>query len=402
MNPSSKTQVLIVGAGPSGLTAGAALSRLGVKVRVVEKLAAASPQSKALAVQAGTLECLAQVLGEDLPRQLMEAGVRVKRFNLNIQNQPSLAVDLSLIPSPYNFILTLAQCETERILEKKLNSFSVSVERSTELIDFKDSGDLVLSRLRRADGTMEEVVSDFVLGCDGAHSVIRHQLNIPFEGKPYEGHFILADVKVRWSLPNDQVQIFIGDQGGIAAFPLPEENRFRFILIPQTPAPDSLDISLEELKETVSRLSPLPIEITQSFWMSRFRVSHRRADIFQKGRLFLAGDAAHIHSPVGGQGMNTGIQDAVNLSYKIAEVLLKGAPLERLKQYEAERLPVAKSLLFVTDLATRFLLLGEYPFLKKLALRWLPRIGQSRWLQKRLAMGVSQVQTARREIKSRK
>jgi len=209
-------------------------------------------------------------------------------------------------------------------------------------------------------------------------------------------------VKVQWSLPKDQVQIFMGGKGVAAAFPLREENRFRFILVRKTEVPsDTLDVSLEELKEGLALLCPLSIQITESFWMSRFRVSHRRAESFQKGRLFLVGDAAHIHSPVGGQGMNTGIQDAVNLSYKIAEVVSKGADLSLLKKYGEEREPVAKSLLFVTDQATRLMVLGQYPWLQKLVFWFLPSLGQSRWLQKRLALGISQVQIARREIKNR-
>jgi 3-(3-hydroxy-phenyl)propionate hydroxylase len=398
----SKTQVLIVGAGPSGLTAGAALSRLGIQVRVVDKNPAASTQSKALGVQAGTLECLGQVFGEDLPRQLVEAGVKVQKLNLNIENRPPLTVDLSLIPSGYDFLLTLAQSETERILEQELNSFSARVERSTELIETKDLGDSVLSRLRHADGSIEEVSSDLVLGCDGAHSVVRHQLNIPFEGSPYAGNFILADVKVRWDKPHDEINIFVGSNGVAAAFPLPEENRYRFIVTPKTEPPaGTMDISPEEFKQDLSMICPVPLEITQSFWLTRFRVSHRRAEAFQKGRLFLAGDAAHIHSPIGGQGMNTGIQDAVNLCDKIAQVLLKGAPIDLLKKYEEERLPVARSLLFATDQATRLILLGKHPFLRKVFFWLVPRIGKSRWLQKKLVKGISQVEIVRREMKGR-
>jgi 3-(3-hydroxy-phenyl)propionate hydroxylase len=402
MNSPSQTQVLIIGAGPSGLTAGAVLSRLGLKVRVIDKTPAASTQSKALGVQAGTLECLEQVFGDELPRQMIEAGVKVRQLNLNIENRPSVAVDLSIIPGRYNFLLTLPQSETERILEQKLNSFSVQVERSTELLESKDQGKTVLSQLRRADGTVEDVVSDFALGCDGAHSVIRHQLNIPFQGNPYVGNFILADVKVQWNLPQDQVHIFTGAKGVTAAFPLQEKNRFRFILVPKIEAPsDTLDISLEELKKNLSFLCPLPLQIIQSFWMSRFRVSHRRAETFQKGRLFLVGDAAHIHSPIGGQGMNTGIQDAVNLGYKIAKVLSQGAPLGLLEKYGEEREPVAKSILFATDRATRLMILGQYPLLRRLVFLFLPILGKSLWLQKKLAMGISQVQIARKEIKSR-
>ena len=402
MAPPSQIQVLVVGAGPSGLTAGATLSRLGVKARVIEKAPTPSTQSKALGVQSGTLECLEQIFGGDLPRQLIEAGVKVWQLNLNIENRPSLAVDLSLVPSRYDFLLTLAQSETERILEKELNSYSVQVERSTALLETKDQGDSVLSRLRHADGTVEEAVSDFVLGCDGAHSLVRHQLGIPFKGSAYEGNFILADVKVRWNLPQDQIQIFVGSKGVTAAFPLPEENRFRFILVPKREAPvGTFDISLEELKETITFLCPMPIEIIQSFWMSRFRVSHRRAEAFQKGRLFLVGDAAHIHSPVGGQGMNTGIQDAVNLSHKIGGVLLRRKPLGLLEKYGEEREPVAKSLLFATDQATKLMILGDYPLARRLLFRFLPHLGKNLWLQKRLTAGISQVRIARREIKSR-
>jgi 3-(3-hydroxy-phenyl)propionate hydroxylase len=398
----SQTEVLVVGAGPTGLTAAAALNRWGVKVRVIDKAPAASDQSKALGVQPGTLECLEDVFGPELPHKMIEAGLPVKAFHLNIQDQPRLDIDTSVIPSAYNFILILEQNKTERLLAEVLNAQSILIERSSELVETREEGNGVLSRVRRIDGTEETIRSQWVLGCDGAHSVVRHQAGIDFEGKPYSADFILGDVRLEWPCPDGEIQIYLGPKGVAAAFPIKGDRRFRFILIPRENRPSELtEISPEEFASAAQSLCPLPLKIIESIWVTRFRVHHRRAERFQKGRLFLLGDAAHIHSPIGGQGMNTGIQDAVNLSFKMARVLRQGAPPEFLGEYERERIPVAASILKNTDRATRTVLLGENPIAQKIAFYLAPRLGRFPFIQKKMLRGISQIDVARREIKRR-
>jgi 3-(3-hydroxy-phenyl)propionate hydroxylase len=399
----SETEVLVVGAGPTGLTAAAALSRWGVKVRVIDKAPTASDQSKALGVQPGTLECLEDVFGPELPKKMIQEGFPVKAFHLRVEGQRPLDIHTGVIPSDYNFILVLEQNKTERLLTEVLNGQSIQVERSCELLETREEGDGVVSRFRSGNGTEEMIRSQFVLGCDGAHSVVRHQAGIEFQGKPYSADFILGDIRLQWACPDGEIQIFLGSRGVAAAFPIKGGHRFRFILIPKekTPAP-SPAISPEEFARLAQGLCPLPLKILESLWLTRFRVHHRRAQRFQKGRLFLLGDAAHIHSPIGGQGMNTGIQDAVNLSFKIGRVLRRGAPLKLLNEYETERVPVADFVLKNTDAATRTVLLGENPFLQKIAFYLAPRLGRMTFLQKKILRSVSQIEVARREIAGRR
>jgi len=400
---SVETEVLVVGAGPTGLTAAAALSRWGVKVRVIDKAPAASDQSKALGVQPGILECLEDVFGDELPKKMIQEGFPVKAFHLRVEGQRPLDIDTSVIPSVYNFILVLEQNKTERLLTEVLSGESIQVERSCELLETREEGDGHLSRFRSGDGTEHRIRSQFVLGCDGAHSVVRHQAGIDFQGKPYSADFILGDTRLEWPCPDGEIQIFLGSRGVAAAFPIKGDHRFRFILIPKEKIPvESSAISREEFGRIAQGLCPLPFKILETLWLTRFRVHHRRAKRFQKGRLFLLGDAAHIHSPIGGQGMNTGIQDAVNLSFKIARVLRQGAPLEILNEYEIERVPVADSILKNTDAATRTILLGEKPYLQKIAFYLAPRWGRFAFLQKKILRGVSQIDVARREINQRR
>ncbi|MGH7738918.1 MAG: FAD-dependent monooxygenase [bacterium] len=397
-----ETEVLVVGAGPTGMAAAAALNRWGVKTRVIDNAAAASNHSKALAVQAGTLECLEDLLGPQLPQAMVTRGLPVKVLHLNIEGQRPLRVETSTIPSSHPYILVLEQSWTERLLAEHLAEKSVLIERSTELLKTQDHGEWVSSLIRKADGSEETVRSLFVLGCDGAHSVVRRQAGIEFKGNPYEGDFILGDVRLDWPLPDGEVQIFIGRKGALAAFPIQGDRRFRLILVPkEKKSVESLDISPEEFVETARALCPEALTILESIWLTRFRVHHRRAETFQKGRLFLLGDAAHIHSPLGGQGMNTGIQDAVNLAFKVARVLRHDAPLDFLSRYQAERLPVAEALLRNTDAATRTLLLGGNPFLRALVFRLAPRLGRLGFLRAKIIRGVSQIDIARREIKER-
>jgi 3-(3-hydroxy-phenyl)propionate hydroxylase len=399
----SETEVLVVGAGPTGLTAAAALSHWGVKVRVIDKAPAPSGQSKALGVQAGTLECLRDVFGPELPEKMIREGFPVKTLHLRVAGQRPLDIDTSVIPSIYNFVLVLEQSKTEGLLTEVLTDQSLKVERSCELLETREEGDGVVSRFRSGDGREEMIRSQFVLGCDGAHSLVRHQAGIDFQGKPYSADFILGDVRLEWPCPDGEIQIYLGNQGVAAAFPIKGDHRFRFILIPKEKTRvGSPAISPEEFARTAQALCPLPLKIVESLWLARFRVHHRRARRFRKGRLFLLGDAAHIHSPVGGQGMNTGIQDAVNLSFKISRVLRQGAPPELLNQYEVERVPVADSILKNTDKATRTVLLGANPISQKIAFYLAPRLGRFSFLQKKILRSVSQIEVARREIEGRR
>ncbi len=398
MNP----QVLIVGAGPTGLTAALALAKLGVRVRIVDKNSSRSDKSKALGVQAGTLECLAKAIDKTIADQMIASGLPAREAWIHLNEAAPIRVDLSTIPSPYNFILILAQSETERILEEQLARLSVQVERQTELVKLEETGDSVTSVLKNSGGRSETVTSSFVVGCDGSHSIVRQQTGIPFHGAMYTGDFILGDVTIDWPWPYDSIQTFVSKCGVIASFPMKGDRKYRLILIPKeniSVASDKPEIPLTEFNSILKFLSQGQIRATDATWLTRFRVHHRMVENFQKGRIFLAGDAAHIHSPAGGQGMNTGVQDALNLAHKLKRFLDGKIPIEHLATYERERLPVAKNVVRGTDFVFKMALLPETTAVRLIRGRLLPKIVRSSFIQRRVALAISEVNVARREMR---
>ena len=397
---SRQTQVLVVGAGPTGLTAAIMLARLGIRVRIVDKNAGRSMQSKALGVQAGTLECLARAIAPDIAREMIEAGRPVSEAWFHFDDHSPVRIDLGTIPSAYNFILVLPQSETERILERQLNQLSVQVERGIELVGLTEEGQQIVSALKDADGKVSSLQTSFVIGCDGAHSMVRHQAEIGFHGGSYTGDFILGDVGIDWRWPLDSIRTFISERGVVASFPMKGERQYRLILIQRDAAATTADpdLSLDTFNSILQRLSQGQIQATDATWLARFRVHHRMVERFGKGRIFLAGDAAHIHSPAGGQGMNTGIQDALNLAFKLERVLAGKASVDSLAAYDRERRPVARNVVRGTDIVFKLALLPDNLLVSTLRGTLLPTIAGSRFVQRRIVRTVSEVGIARREM----
>jgi 2-polyprenyl-6-methoxyphenol hydroxylase-like FAD-dependent oxidoreductase len=395
----SSPEILIVGAGPTGLAAAALLSKLGVQTRIIDKNSGRSTQSKALGVQAGTLECVEAALGKEWADRMVQKGRPVLQGWLHLNEKEPLHLNLSTIPSQHNYILILAQSETEKILEDCVNAHGLQVERQTELLETTEDGIHAISKVRLPSGEIETVKSKFVLGADGAHSLVRKTIGTDFAGGEYDGDFILGDVILEWPWPYECIRIFILDKGIIAAFPLPGERHYRLILIPHSKENsaklNSRDINLEEFKTVVNELSTGKIKVESSTWLTRFSVHHRRVKHFSRGPFFLAGDAAHIHSPAGGQGMNTGIQDAFNLAFKLKKVLVGEAPTSTLSNYEAERAPIAKNVLRGTDIAFNLALSPNASILRNFAL---PFLVNTPWIQHQVVTALSEVRVARKEI----
>jgi 3-(3-hydroxy-phenyl)propionate hydroxylase len=402
MSANEQTEVLVVGAGPTGLTLAAALARLGVRTRVIDRGACRTDKSKAIGVQAGSLEALGDFFGDALSAKMVAAGFSARGFFAEFGQRKSLRIDLSQIPSRFNYILILPQSYTEQYLEEELASSDVAVEWRKELLTLSQGDSNVTARLQNAAGQAEVFTCDYVVGCDGAHSTVRHQVGIPFAGSAYEGNFVLGDVVLRWPWPYDAGRAFVSERGIVAFFPMPgEQGAYRLIMAEKGAAETaSPDVSQEEFRALLARLVETPIEISRFVWLTRFRLHHRIASRFASGRVFLAGDAAHIHSPVGGQGMNTGILEALNLASKLAAVLRHGAPRAVLDRYELERLPIARRILRGTDIGFQFAL-SSNPIMAGLRPILLPRILGTRWIQRRLATAISQVSVARREIRER-
>jgi 2-polyprenyl-6-methoxyphenol hydroxylase-like FAD-dependent oxidoreductase len=344
-------EVLVVGAGPVGLTMAAEFARHGQRCRIIDRLDAPSGFCKAIGVTPRTLEVWDDM---GIAQPMIDAGLWLEGLRMIIPGQPPNDVISDLSDLPYGN-LGIPQYETERILAEHLGRIGVDVERGVALNGLSDDGRRVHVELGHAGGRIERAQFRYVVGCDGAHSVVRKAAGIGFPGDQFPVEFMLGDVVIDWDVPRGFAVFAIrpnedGPPDFFVAIPLPERKRYRVsMLAPREPAEadDAHGIlserpgpSLDELQAVADRLLPAVPQISDLRWSSLFRISMRLADEYRAGNAFIAGDAAHIHPPTGGQGMNTGIQDAYNLAWKMA-LVLRGAAAERLlDSYEAERRPV--------------------------------------------------------------
>lgn len=342
-------RVLIVGAGPTGLVLALWLARLQVPVRLIDRAKEPGVASRALAVQARTLELYGQV---DLAQTLVDRGHRVRAVNFWVAGKrraSGVLGGLGAAPSPFPFVLVLPQDEHERLLIDRLAALGVAVERGCELVSFEQSCGGVRARLKRSDGVIETFEAAYIAGCDGAHSAVRRTLDIGFGGGTYEHLLYVADVQAAGAVIDGDVHLALDRTDFMAVFPRKPAGTARLV---GTVREEAARASPERITwDDVSRrvMGWLPIEVGRVNWFSTYRVHHRVAEHFRRGRAFLLGDAAHIHSPVGGQGMNTGIGDAVNLAWKLAAVLEGGASESILDSYEPERIAFARRLVQTTD-----------------------------------------------------
>lgn len=332
--------VLIVGAGPTGLTLANALLKQGVPFRIIDKLAAPAAVSKALAVWSGSLEAFG-ALG--LAERFIADWMRMETLRIGDGPHALAAMPIAEgVDSPFPFTLILPQSRTEAILAERLAENCIQVERGVELLGFTEAGPVVEARLKHADGHEEEVACSFLVGCDGARSAVRHGLDIPFEGYTEPQTFILSDTRMEGPLDPTSIYIWWSSAGSVALFPV-TPGVWRTFAMREDPASDEPP-TLEEMQRHLTA-SGLGVVAHDPTWLSAFRVNERLVASYGRGRVFLAGDAAHIHSPAGGQGMNTGIQDAMNLGWKLAAVIAgRGVADALLGSYEAERRPVAREV----------------------------------------------------------
>ena len=342
------TEILIAGAGPTGLVLALWLTRLGVKVRIIDKTAEAGTTSRALAVQARTLEFYHQVGFDDA---VIAGGVKIENINLWASGHRVAQVPLKRIGegvTPYAFALVFPQDAHERLLIERLGALGVRVERRTELLRFSQHDSGVTATLRRPDGSEEVCEAAYLAGCDGASSTVRGQLGIGFPGGTYTGLFYVADVVGTGQPDNDDLHADIEDADFLLLFALKGERHWRLVgTVHDLPRGEHGTLGFDDVKGKA--MEHLKLNIEKVNWFSTYRVHHRVADRFRDGRTFLLGDAAHVHSPVGGQGMNTGIGDSVNLAWKLAAVLEQGASDKLLDTYEPERIAFARRLVATTD-----------------------------------------------------
>jgi len=334
--------VLIVGGGPVGMTLASELARYGVEVRIVDKAAHRTDTSRALVLWSRTLELLDRGFGA---APFVEAGLRTEHVSILNGDTRIGRIDMSGVASPYPYALMIPQSETERLLEQQLERQGVVVERSVEVIALQADEDGVRAVLRAGDGSEESVRAQWLVGCDGAHSVVRHTLGLSFAGETLPSDWVLGDVHVTGYPNGNDVSVYWHRDGVLVIFPI-AEGRYRIIAdVAPTSSVEPATPTLQEIQALLDQRGSPGMRLADPVWLAGFRINDRKVAEYRHGRMFLAGDAAHIHSPAGGQGMNTGMQDAFNLAWKLA-LVIQGAGAEHLlDSYSAERSYVGDQVL---------------------------------------------------------
>ncbi len=346
-------EVLIVGAGPTGLVLALWLTKMGVRVRIVDRTSQPGTTSRALAVHARTLELYRQL---DLDGPIVEKGYTVAGARLWLGGKEAARVPFEKIVSdltPYGFLHIFPQDEHERLLIDRLEKLGVRIERPVELLEYTERAESIEAQLRRSDGTVSRATAQFVAGCDGAHSTVRNVMKSEFPGGTYPQVFYVADIEGTGPAFNGDLNVDLEESDFLAIFPLADKGRIRLIGAIRPGEGKNLDqLTFDDVSDHAARA--LGLKVDKLNWFSVYHVSHRVTDHFRKGRSFLLGDAAHIHTPVGGQGMNTGIGDAINLAWKLKAVLAGQANDSVLDTFEMERRAFALRLVNTTDQAFRF------------------------------------------------
>jgi 2-polyprenyl-6-methoxyphenol hydroxylase-like FAD-dependent oxidoreductase len=345
------TDVLIVGAGPTGLMLANQLARRGVKPVVIDRHSGPAQQSRAMAVQARTLEIYAQM---GVAEQALQLGQIATGANMWANGRWTARIPLGEIGqdiSPFPYVLMLGQDDNERILGERLRQDGVAIAWNTELTGLAQKADHVEMTLRDPVGRSRGLRAKWVAGCDGSRSAVREMNGIGFPGAPYRQTFFVADTEAHGQMKPAELNVYLWQDGFHLFFPMRGENRWRVIGIVPKSLCERDHLQFDDLIPEICREAGNGLQFRRCLWFSTYRIFHRAAEQFRKGRCFVLGDAAHIHSPAGAQGMNTGLQDAYNLAWKLALVVQGRADAALFDTYEQERMPVAQRLLETTDRA---------------------------------------------------
>jgi 2-polyprenyl-6-methoxyphenol hydroxylase-like FAD-dependent oxidoreductase len=373
------------------LTLGIELARRNVPFLLIERDATPPTTSRAIGLQTRTAEML-QILG--IPRSALQPSVQPRALCLEEGDRTLACITFDAADAGGVTLTIIDETDTERILTTRLEALGGAVQRGTELLSYRIEGDAVAATVRDASGE-REVRARYLVGADGAHSTVRREAGIQFEGSAYPEQFILADLDIDWNLPHDTAHVWIGGEQLAAVLPLPGEKRYRLIM-PLTSATE-MPASATEAQigqraiQLLRERTGVPLRVQGApAWASAFRISRRQAAQYRKGPVFLAGDAAHVHSPVGGQGMNTGIQDACNLGWKLALAARGQAAPGLLDTYFTERAPIAHELLRNTDLATRAVL-SQNDLMREVRRHLIPLLAEQPGVRQRIMPIVGQL-----------
>lgn len=376
MDTTIKTDVVIVGAGPTGLSLATQLIRYGIDFVIVEKNEGVTPFSKAIGVQARTLEIYEQL---GLAQKAVERGAIARKARLLAAGEMRAELDLSNIGqglSAYPYLLLLEQSKNEQLLYEHLQQRGKEVLWKSEFKSLSQTDTGTSAQIVTAAGSSQMIEARYLVGCDGAKSLVRHALGLEFQGSTVERMFFVADVQVDWKFGHDALHACLSKDSLLAFFPLKGDKRYRIVgTFPEEFAKDEGEILYEEIEQRIKEEAKLDLDIHDVDWFSTYKVHTRHVNKFSEGRCFLAGDSAHIHTPAGGQGMNTGIQDGYNLAWKMALVLQGKANEKLLETYNEERLENAKNLTQSTDRMFQFLASSEW-FLAFLRTNVLPSIAK--------------------------
>jgi 2-polyprenyl-6-methoxyphenol hydroxylase-like FAD-dependent oxidoreductase len=380
----SKISVLIVGAGPTGLLMAYKLARHGVAFRIIDNKPTRTQHSNAVAIQTRTLEIFKQL---EVVDEFLKYGHKYHGIHFYDDGKEFAHVDFDCVDSVYPFIMGVPQSETERILNNQLEHLHHRVEWSRDLIDLTQNSHGVRAIIKHVDGVEEQIDCDWLIGCDGSHSTVRNESDFTFPGEDVEQQFVVADTKLSSSLKSDCLHIF--DNGGdmLGVFPY-GDGKYR--IAANLNSTEKKECSEQEIKEIVDTRSRGAFQAQYASWISPFWIHSKLANQMRDGRIFIAGDAAHIHSPAGGQGMNTGLQDAYNLAWKLALVVQGRANPNILDSYEAERYPVIKRVVETTERMTNMILAKNtvINFLRETAMKL---VANMPFLRKKFAMRMTQL-----------
>lgn len=375
--------VLVVGAGPVGMLMACELARRGLPVRLIDKGPGPSTTSKALGVMPRTLEIM-DIIG--LSRQFLVAGQICPNVQIATPSRTLVSVSFEDLPSAFPFIAMVPQNATEAILAERLRELGIRIEYGTKLVQIQQMSDSITVTLATGLETGEKASYAYVCACDGAHSTLRELLELPYEGATYPDRFVLADVILDIDLAEDTLFLYPGKIGPLAVFPMGNGRR-RIVAVGEK---TTGDVTEAEIAELFATRGPRLRGIKDIIWTSRFSIHRRRASTMRRGRVFLLGDAAHTHSPFGAQGMNTGLQDAWNLVWKLAAVIRGISPESLLDSYDSERSRVARDVLRQTDFITR-VMASPNPALNSVRSFVLPRVGRSRLFQETFTRVLSEI-----------
>ena len=382
-------QVLVVGAGPTGLVLAAELLSRGIRTRIIDKGDGVSLQTRAIGIHARTLEVL-DMMG--LAGQFTERGQVVRQFRFYSSGTCMVSLDFARCGSRFGFLLDLPQDQTERLLRGRIAELGGVIESRTELTGLTAGSDAVTAAVRGPGGDTQTITAGYVAGCDGAHSRVRHELGLAFHGHPYPQDWLLADVLMDWDLREDAIHAFFRPDG-LPVICLPMRGHRWRLTLPFAGSRGGEVPTLAEIQRLTDQRAPEPVTVSEPTWLANFRCHRRSATAYRRGRVLLAGDAVHIHTPAGGQGMNTGIMDAHNLGWKLALVASGRAADDLLDSYGTERRPVADEVLKLTHALVRYGTISQ-PVKRRIRDIAVPALGRTTVIQRRATRRLSHVYVA--------